>query len=620
MIRILTTLLALCPFASAQTMAGPLRVSTANPRYFTDDSGKAIYLTGSHTWEVLRDSGPTDPPQAFDYAGFLDLLTAQGHNFLRMWVWDLPKSQCGNDPLLHIAPFPWPRTGPGLANDGKPKFDLSKLDEAYFTRLRERVIAARDRGVYVGVMLFDGFGIQFCRPENDGHPFDAENNINGISPASNTFTLDNPAALAVQKAYLRKVVDTVNDLDNVLYEIANEAAGNSTAWQFEMIETLNQHQATKPRRHPVGMTYQNAGGDNATLFASAADWISPGGSEPGGGAVPYGTDPPAADGSKVILSDTDHIWGTSPGADSNWVWRSFTRGLNPIYMDPLDGDPAHTGVRRAMGQTLGYARRLDLVNTTPRGDLTSTAHCLANPGSEYLVYKPGGGAFNVNLGETAGTYRVEWFRPATGAFSLAPDITASGQQNFTPPFGGDAVLYLRSTNLPAEPSIDVSITYPLEGNSYADKPAAIPIRATATDRYGEVVQVELLAGDELLGVSEGEPHELTWDDVPPGTHTLIARATNDADETVVSEPVQIFVGSPPEIHLFTVDDGIVSFLLLGEIGLRYRVDVSDNLTQWDKLVETSMFSLPGLSGGAAVIVDAASTAFPRRFYRASPIP
>ena len=29
---------------------GPLRRHPSNPRYFTDGSGKAIYLTGSHTW------------------------------------------------------------------------------------------------------------------------------------------------------------------------------------------------------------------------------------------------------------------------------------------------------------------------------------------------------------------------------------------------------------------------------------------------------------------------------------------------------------------------------------------------------------------------------------------
>ena len=30
--------------------AGPLRVDPTNPRYFTNGSGKAIYMAGGHTW------------------------------------------------------------------------------------------------------------------------------------------------------------------------------------------------------------------------------------------------------------------------------------------------------------------------------------------------------------------------------------------------------------------------------------------------------------------------------------------------------------------------------------------------------------------------------------------
>ena len=33
---------------------GPLRVHPANGRYFTDASGRAIYLTGSHTWDQRK--------------------------------------------------------------------------------------------------------------------------------------------------------------------------------------------------------------------------------------------------------------------------------------------------------------------------------------------------------------------------------------------------------------------------------------------------------------------------------------------------------------------------------------------------------------------------------------
>ena len=48
-------------------MMGPLRVHPQNPRYFADGSGRAVYLTGSHTWSNLQDQGPKDPPKPFDY-------------------------------------------------------------------------------------------------------------------------------------------------------------------------------------------------------------------------------------------------------------------------------------------------------------------------------------------------------------------------------------------------------------------------------------------------------------------------------------------------------------------------------------------------------------------------
>src|ERR1700689_1311002 len=41
--------------SSTPAGAGPLRVLKTNPRYFTDGSGKAILLTGSHTWNSLQD-------------------------------------------------------------------------------------------------------------------------------------------------------------------------------------------------------------------------------------------------------------------------------------------------------------------------------------------------------------------------------------------------------------------------------------------------------------------------------------------------------------------------------------------------------------------------------------
>ena len=432
--------------AQAAGINGVLRVHPENPRYFTNDSGKAIYLTGSHTWDVFKDMDSVYPPGAFDYAGFLDFLNSKNHNFFRMWTWELTKYQCGTSPVRYVEPWPWQRTGPGIGHDGQLKFDLTKFNQSYFDRLRSRIIAARDRGIYVGVMLFEGYGDQFCEKTLGGSPFDIHNNINGIdSYPTEPYTLNDQAILAAQKNYANKVVDTVNDLDNVLYEIANEAGSSSVSWQYSMINHVKNYESGKPKKHPVGMTFPYKGAVNSDLFNSPADWISPNHVT----TDDYRNNPPANTGAKVILSDTDHLWGI--GGDRIWVWKTFLRGHNPIYMDDLKTDAAKEGARLAMGHTLNYANKMNLVSMTPSNSLASTTYCLANPGKEYLVYQPSTGAFTVNL--QAGTYSYEWFNPVTGKVAGTGNIIAStGNRSFTPPFSGDAVLYIKKSSDTAAPS------------------------------------------------------------------------------------------------------------------------------------------------------------------------
>jgi len=434
---------------------GPLRVHPSNPRYFTDDSGKAIYVTGSHTWTNLEDIWITDPPRVFDYTAYLDFMQQHNHNFMRMWRGEHPKYRYSSFPTFAYSnPHPWERTGPGNAGDGKPKFDLTELNQAYFDRLRSRVIAAREREIYVSIMLFEGHATQFATEAWFSHPFNINNNVNGIDGDSNgdgqgleIYTLQIPEVTALQEAYVRKVVDTVGDLDNLLYEIANEIGPYSTDWQYHMINYIKSYEAGRPNQHPVGMTYQYEGGDNVDLFNSPADWISPG--QPGSEPASYKNDPPAADGSKVIILDTDHLWGVS-GAKRTWVWKSFLRGHNPIYMDSYYDDspfgpPADESIRESMGYTLRYADKMNLAAMTPRGNLASTRYCLANPvarGAEYLVYLPSGGTVTVDLSASPGELTVAWFNPSTGVTIYEGMTTGGAERSFTAPFGGDAVLHI----------------------------------------------------------------------------------------------------------------------------------------------------------------------------------
>lgn len=439
---------------------GPLRVDTANMRYFTDQNGAPVYLTGSHTWANLQDIYLSHAAAPFDYSGYLAYLEQYNHNFFRLWSWEQAKWATAVNDDVWFEPLPYERTGPGLALDNRPKFDLARLNQAYFDRLRKRVIAARERGIYVSIMLFNGFSIETKNSQKGnpwlGHPFNRSNNINGIDGDPNgdgegkeTHTLQVPAIRELQEAYVRKVIDTVNDLDNVLFEISNESHEDSQDWQYHMISYIKSYEATKPNKHPVGMTVEYPDGDNTKLFASPADWISP------NGVDGYKTSPPSATGSKVIIIDTDHLWGI--GGDGAWVWKSFLRGLNPILMDPYDGalgmpadyridDPRWVSLRRNMGYTLTYANRINLAAMTPHGELVSTEYCLANPvatGAEYLVYLPSGGTVSVNLSAAKGILSLEWFIPATGKTIIGGQTIGGSTESFTAPIvKGDAVLYI----------------------------------------------------------------------------------------------------------------------------------------------------------------------------------
>ena len=445
----------------AQQATGPLRVHPTNPRYFTDGTKnpdgtlRAVYLTGAHTWATLADIGKGGTPPAFDFTAYLDFLDRHHHNFFRLWR---EEAFLFLDERFVVTPHPWQRTGPGEALDGKAKFDLLKFNDSYFERLRSRVQAAGERGIYASVMLFEGWVLHQKKDWWRDHPFHPDNNTNGINGDANgdgrgieVHTLAQPAVTKVQEAYVRRVIEAVGDLDNVLWEIANEAGNYSTEWQYHFIRFIKAEETSRPKQHAVGMTFQYNGstklrGTNQLLFDSPADWISP--NQLAADGYNYKTNPPPANGRKVIVPDTDHlggIWG-----NSQWVWKSFTRGLNPIFMDPYDnqiigGAPPASwdALRASLGHTHRLAQRVNLSAMTPDVKTASTGYCLAEPGMAYIVFSPEGGDIEVNLMQAAEVaLKVEWLEVATGKITSADTVTGGAKRHFRAAFPGAAVLFL----------------------------------------------------------------------------------------------------------------------------------------------------------------------------------
>jgi len=72
-------------------------------------------------------------------------------------------------------------------------------------------------------------------------------------------------------------------------------------------------------------------------------------------------------------------------------------------------------------------------------------------------------------------------------------------------------------------------------------PATITIDAAASDADGSVTKVEFYNGSAKLGERTSSPFSFTWKDVPEGTYSITAAATDNANSRTVTPPVSVVV-------------------------------------------------------------------------------
>jgi hypothetical protein len=434
----------------------PAKHAKESPHWLRDAKGDAVYFAGHAIHGLYQNAF-----ESVDYAAHLDNMAASGTNLqrVRLWMhgWHVNK---GNGVTYPVNPTIYRRSSVSGANDGGNKFDLDTFNEEFFAGLRERVQQASDRGIYTMIALYmvectlDRYdGLDFWH----GHPWNAANNVNGIGADRNAdgsgyemYEDYGRSGVGWDRhvAYLDKVVETLKGIDRVLWEVGNEMPIASSPFQHQVIKHLKSVSSA-----PAGMSahgdwqLQNGkyGGPYSDLLGNPGEWLAPGWE----GNNVFFSDPPV-EPNKIVFNDTDHTlgWKLPP---TDWIWRAFTRGHNVILMDTYRPDeyPSRAGrqdeiarLRRNLGYTVRYARRMQLVDMVPRGDLTSTRHALADPGDEYLVFQPGAGSFTVQL--EGGNYTVEWLRPDDGAIFDGGVVAGGGRRAFRAPFDGDAVLYLRA--------------------------------------------------------------------------------------------------------------------------------------------------------------------------------
>jgi hypothetical protein len=439
-----------------------------------------VFLAGDHAWANVQDLGNNRHPGAFDFSGLMTFQRAHGYRWMRLWVWMFSHENCCIGAFIkEVGPiWPWLRSGPGTGNDGLLKTDFAQLDPSYFSLLRRRIIQAGQNGLYVSVMMFNGSEFDGLTNSRDGNPFESVNNVNNINcPGNCAVTLPLDATVwSYEKTYIQKVVDTVHDLPNVLYEITNESPVTSESWEAQVINELRNYESNSyGSAHPVGINYGNNIPDS-NVYNTNADWVSPSTKLPpaatgqcptvtgNGGAVNR-----SSGRCKVVINDSDHsYYYTVMLADGetgqiNWAWENFTLGNGVAFMDPYtfpwpgrntciapaNGDcglcvtrgldPRWNPIRQAIGDVVAYAQKIDLKHMTPQGSLSTSGYALADHGSQYLVF---GNSNGFTVATEPGIYTFEWFNPSNHRIVETGSLKALNSQTFTAPFSGAAVLWL----------------------------------------------------------------------------------------------------------------------------------------------------------------------------------
>lgn len=137
-------------------------------------------------------------------------------------------------------------------------------------------------------------------------------------------------------------------------------------------------------------------------------------------------------------------------------------------------------------------------------------------------------------------YQWAWTSVPAGMHNIFAAATDDGALQNKVEVGSSTVISLLA-NVPPK----VQILSPSAGATLSGS-TEIPVKVSAEDADGALYQLELYAGEQLIGVANNLPagpvtRTFTWASAPAGTYNLIARATDDQRFTTDSAPLPITV-------------------------------------------------------------------------------
>lgn len=462
--RLLFAMTLLCALCTLLFMTGGealaqiskhLTVHPSNPRYLSHD-GQAVVILGA--------GQPLPGRKTENYRAYLDQMASGKTNHGRVW---------------HLMPWestaiywPWARSGESAAKDGAAKFDLTKWDSNFWTRLKDACEYARTKGIYLNIMLFDECGIEAPQSSSDHrwdyHPFHPSNNINSLGlPSSGDavpefYALTNSKLKSIQEQYVAKLIAETSRYPNVFYEICNEYTG---PWDWE-----------KYWIDFVRARCSNIITVNRLGSIPSAYWTD---SKIGVVKFHWGTTSPSTINSNMIsyysknravnYDETPEKSTISSTNYRNMLWAAFVGGGHIHLENGYNASASWNTTLRAMNfirdNDIRFAEMApsnSLVTKTPGG----SAYTLAKPGSQYVTYLVGSGSGTMNISLASGaTYTAKAYNPSSGAYT---NLSVSGNTiSGIPSYSSDLVIYVEGRAATVDPpNISLSLA--------VDKTQAVP--------------------------------------------------------------------------------------------------------------------------------------------------
>jgi len=151
--------------------------------------------------------------------------------------------------------------------------------------------------------------------------------------------------------------------------------------------------------------------------------------------------------------------------------------------------------------------------------------------------------------DTTSPYSINVTGLAAGTYSLtAKAIDADNAETVS----AARTIVVSDTNTPPT----VSLTAPAANATY-NAPASITVsaNASAVETNGTITKVEFFANGTLIGTDTTSPYSIAWDNVPAGTYSLTAKATDNLNAETTSTARTITVNGPPTIAITSPTSG-----------------------------------------------------------------